>query len=89
MSFVNPLQQGLVTKVAEDGEAGVQHTFNAKMAKYDARCEADFTYNDVSTISTSSPTRFSDMGYLLFGYDIYKGNPLTFWLRPWFSASAL
>jgi len=44
----------------------------------------DFTYNDVSTISTESPTRFSDMGYLLFGYDIYKGNPLTFGFDPGF-----
>ena len=44
----------------------------------------EFTYNDVSTISTESPTRFSDMGYLLFGYDIYKGNPLTFGFDPGF-----
>jgi len=44
----------------------------------------DFTYNDVSTKSTRSPTRFSDMGYLLFGYDIYKGNPLTFGFDPGF-----
>ena len=41
VSVVNPLQQGLVAQVANDGEAGVRYTFNAKMGKYDERCQAE------------------------------------------------
>ena len=39
---------------------------------------SDTRYNDIkhlyefSDISTAAPTRFPDMGYLLFGYDLYK-----------------
>ena len=50
----------------------------------------DTRYNDIkhlyefSDISTAAPTRFPDMGYLLFGYDLYKGNILTFGFDPGF-----
>ena len=38
---VNPLQEGLVERVAREGEAGVQHAFSAKVAKYGARCDVE------------------------------------------------
>ena len=41
ITVVNPLQGALIDQVAQDGEAGVRHAFNAKMAKYDDRCAAE------------------------------------------------
>jgi len=41
----------------------------------------DYTYSD---ISTAAPSRFSDMGYLFFGYDLYKGNLLSYGFDPGF-----
>ena len=38
---VNPLQDGLVDRVAREGDAGVHHAFSAKVAKYGARCDAE------------------------------------------------
>ena len=38
---VNPLQGALIDQVAQDGEGGVRHAFNSKMAKYDDRCAAE------------------------------------------------
>ena len=35
----------------------------------------DHTFSDVST---AAPTRFNDMGYLMYGYDSQKGNVLTY-----------
>ena len=64
----------------------------AKEARYDklSKERSDTKYNDInhlykfSDISTPAPTRFPDMGYLLFGYDLYKGNILTFGFDPGF-----
>ena len=47
----------------------------------------DHTSNDISTISILAPTRFPDMGYLMLGYDLYKGNPLTYGFDPGFRHS--
>ena len=41
ITVVNPLQGALIDQVAQDGESGVRHAFNAKMAKYDDRCAAE------------------------------------------------
>ena len=41
ITVVNPLQGALVEQVAQDGEGGVRHAFNLKMAKYDDRCAAE------------------------------------------------
>ena len=41
ITVVNPLQGALIDQVAMDGEGGVRHAFNAKMAKYDDRCAAE------------------------------------------------
>ena len=38
ITVVNPLQGALINQVAVDGESGVRHAYNAKMAKYDDRC---------------------------------------------------
>ena len=35
ITVVNPLQGALVDQVAQDGDGGVRHAFNAKMVKYD------------------------------------------------------
>ena len=64
----------------------------AKEARYDklSKERSDTKYNDInhlyqfSDISTTASTRFPDMGYLLFGYDLYKGNILTFGFDPGF-----
>ena len=44
----------------------------------------DYTFSD---ISTNAPSRFPDMGYLMLGYDLYKGNPLTYGFDPGFRHS--
>ena len=41
ITVVNPLQGALIDQVAQDGDGGVRHAFNAKMAKYDDRCAAE------------------------------------------------
>jgi len=41
----------------------------------------DYTFSD---ISTNAPSRFPDMGYLMLGYDLYKGNLLTYGFDPGF-----
>ena len=41
ITVVNPLQGALIQQVAVDGESGVRHAYNAKMAKYDDRCSAE------------------------------------------------
>ena len=41
ISIVNPMQQALLHQVARDGDSGVQHSFNTKVRKYSARCEAE------------------------------------------------
>ena len=41
ITVVNPLQGALINQVAVDGESGVRHAYNAKMAKYDDRCAAE------------------------------------------------
>ena len=41
----------------------------------------DYTFSD---ISSNAPSRFPDMGYLMLGYDLYKGNPLTYGFDPGF-----
>ena len=41
MTVVNPLQGALIDRVADDGDSGVRHAFNVKMAKYDDRCATE------------------------------------------------
>ena len=41
ITVVNPLQGALIDQVAQDGESGVRHAYNSKMAKYDDRCAAE------------------------------------------------